>query len=214
VSRRLEPEASLPRELSTLLLDSLPANAVLFVAGDNDTYPLWYTQQVERRRRDITVVTMPLLGAPWYQAELERRSGLIAGSRSRDMAALSHSVANSAREHHRPVAASLMVPEADRDQLSRSWRLAGVMLLDESLTLGAGATPMDTIPVVAIDSQSTRATAATVERWLQGRAAHPAVDPVNEYFLKMLACPRLVLDRQPTREQSAPLDTLCNLRLP
>ncbi|MGE5733374.1 MAG: protein O-mannosyl-transferase family, partial [Gemmatimonas sp.] len=58
VDRRPEPEASLPRELAAVLLDRLPARAVLFVAGDNDSYPLWYAQQVENRRRDVTVVTM------------------------------------------------------------------------------------------------------------------------------------------------------------
>ncbi len=63
MNRRSEPEASLPREVASALLDRLPSKAVLFVGGDNDTYPLWYAQEVEHRRTDVTVVTMPLLGA-------------------------------------------------------------------------------------------------------------------------------------------------------
>src|SRR5207302_797190 len=66
VSRRQELEAQLPSEVARALLDPLPPRAVLFVAGDNDTYPLWYAQVVQGRRIDVTVVTMPLLEAPWY----------------------------------------------------------------------------------------------------------------------------------------------------
>jgi hypothetical protein len=45
--------------------------------GDNDTYPLWYLQQVERGRVDVTVVTIPLLAAIWYREELARRHRLL-----------------------------------------------------------------------------------------------------------------------------------------
>ena len=50
---------------------------MLFVAGDNDTYPLWYLQQVEGTRKDVTIVTLPLLGAEWYRSELSRRYKLL-----------------------------------------------------------------------------------------------------------------------------------------
>ena len=59
------------------LLDSLPAHAIFLAVGDNDTYPLWYLQQVLSMRRDVTVVTVPLLTPSWYRAELLRRYGLL-----------------------------------------------------------------------------------------------------------------------------------------
>jgi len=72
VTRRPVLEARMPEVLAKTLLDPLPPRTVLFVGGDNDTYPLWYAQQVEGRRKDVTIVTMPLLGAQWYVAEVER----------------------------------------------------------------------------------------------------------------------------------------------
>ena len=58
-------------------LASLPANAVFLAIGDNDTYPLWYLQEVLRMRRDVTVVTVPLLTPAWNRAELRRRHDLL-----------------------------------------------------------------------------------------------------------------------------------------
>jgi hypothetical protein len=49
----------------------------VFAYGDNDTYPVWYAQQVEGDRLDVTTVTVPLFGAEWYRAELARRHKLL-----------------------------------------------------------------------------------------------------------------------------------------
>lgn len=62
---------------SVAMLSDLPPRAVLLAHGDNDTYPLWYLQEVRRMRRDVVVVTVPLLTPPWYRAELRRRHGLL-----------------------------------------------------------------------------------------------------------------------------------------
>jgi hypothetical protein len=59
------------------ILSKAPRRAVVFAYGDNDTYPVWYMQQVERYRTDVTTVTIPLLGASWYRAELARRDSLL-----------------------------------------------------------------------------------------------------------------------------------------
>jgi hypothetical protein len=71
-----------PRSLEPIynarkILDSAPPRAVVFAHGDNDTYPVWYAQQVESHRRDVVNVTIPLLGARWYREELARRYSLI-----------------------------------------------------------------------------------------------------------------------------------------
>jgi hypothetical protein len=77
VSRRIEPAASEARRDGMRILTSAPAHAVIFSHGDNETYPVWYLQEVEQRRRDITIVVVPLLPAAWYRAELARRERLL-----------------------------------------------------------------------------------------------------------------------------------------
>ena len=209
VSRHGEPEASLPRELAAILLDQLPRRAVLFVAGDNDTYPLWFAQQVEGRRRDVTVVTMPLLAAPWYVEELGRRHRLTAMS-SGDVDAIAGAVANAARASGRPVAAALTVPATDRGYLSQTWRVAGLVAIDEtSIPNGAGATGTSTS--VAVDTAATRTTAAAIDAWRRGRLARPSVDPTNEYFMNVLSCPGLILTSSPSKVQLTSRDSICNL---
>jgi hypothetical protein len=59
------------------ILNGAPERAVVFAHGDNDTYPVWYAQQVEHLRTDIVNVTIPLLGAEWYRQELSRRYSLL-----------------------------------------------------------------------------------------------------------------------------------------
>jgi hypothetical protein len=59
------------------MLSALPQRAVFFANGDNDTYPLWYLQEVIGMRRDVVVVTVPLLTPRWDRAELSRRYRLL-----------------------------------------------------------------------------------------------------------------------------------------
>ncbi|MEX2111302.1 MAG: DUF2723 domain-containing protein [Gemmatimonadaceae bacterium] len=71
--RRTDVAAARARIESVEMLEGVPPNGVMIALGDNDTYPLWYLQLVEKRRGDVTVVTRPLLAAEWYRAELARR---------------------------------------------------------------------------------------------------------------------------------------------
>ena len=77
VSRRIEPASSEARRDGMRILTSAPARAVVFSHADNETYPVWYLQEVEQRRRDVAIVVVPLLPAAWYRAELARRERLL-----------------------------------------------------------------------------------------------------------------------------------------
>jgi hypothetical protein len=60
----------LARDLGKDYLESCAPNAILLSFGDNDTYPLWYTQEVEGVRKDLRVINYSLLGTDWYINQL------------------------------------------------------------------------------------------------------------------------------------------------
>ncbi|MEO8562143.1 MAG: DUF2723 domain-containing protein [bacterium] len=202
------PEGSAAREVAQALLESAPPRAVIFLDGDNDTYPVWYLQAVEGVRRDVQPVTIPLLPAAWYPAEIARRTGLQwdpkrpvqgATTRTEQVAAL---IAAAARTAGRPVVASPAIPARERAMLGADWVMRGPVYVARSV--GTGEASTTTIDTAAAMRWLERAPAARHE-------STPPGDDVAWAMLSLLQCPRLATPGVAGARRDS-LEVRCNLR--
>jgi Protein of unknown function (DUF2723) len=60
--------------LAKSYLDSCDKNAILYTIGDNDTFPLWYVQEIENYRTDVKIVNTSLFMTDWYIDQMKRKS--------------------------------------------------------------------------------------------------------------------------------------------
>jgi hypothetical protein len=206
VTRRGEPEQSLPRHVATALLESTPANGVLFVMGDNDSYPLWFAQRVSGTRRDVAVITVPLLPTRWYRAEIARRHGLLAENeveRYEGRLPAAAAVGEGARRANRPLVAAVTMTPGERERLAKTWTAHGLVFV-------ANDSPAASAPV-RIDTVAVRTWTEWVDRRIPSRETRPAIDPVNSYFRRVLDCPSALLSLAQTGDTTR-LDSVCNYR--
>ena len=203
VDRSAEPDATLPRTFAIGVLESAPPNAVLFTWGDNDTYPLWYVREVERIRRDVTLITVPLLPADWYRSEVARRTRLLDMSRGwlgEDVTL--RRIANAARGAGRPVAVAITMPADERSAIGDAWTMHGLVFV-----LGE-----DGAPRLAIDSTAARAAAERVSAIVSGPAPRAATDPTGRYVRSLMECAGAARASAGIEEAATSLAPVCNLR--
>ncbi|MDB4885338.1 MAG: hypothetical protein JWN79_776 [Gemmatimonadetes bacterium] len=208
VDRAGGSQAHAARSFADALLSAVPQGGVLFTSGDNDSYPLWYLQQVEGARPDVQVVTLPLLPAEWYGREIARRTGWrwdaaqpVAGAEWRHEQTAA-AIARAAAGAHRPVVASPALTLRERALLGGGWVLRGPVYV---ATAGA--------PLAGSASIDTAAARRWTARW---PAAEPPAerlpDDVTPMMLRFLGCPRLSLPWPGSAAGRDSLEVRCNFR--
>lgn len=210
VDRRREPGASLPSAFARATLESAPERAVLFVAGDNDTYPLWYAQVAGHVRPDVTIVTVPLLGAGWYRSELARRQGLYDPalvSAWRGVRAELSSIRAHVERAGRPVVAGVGLEPENREALGAGWTFRGLSYVRHP--------PDQEQRPLLIDVPAVDSTTARIVQLFQGPVDPDRVDdPAGRYLTSLLACPTLASKaaRGTAADSARLLASRCNFR--
>jgi len=186
MDRTREPIATLPRTVARLMLEAVPQDGVLYTAGDNDSFPLWYLQQVEAMRPDVLVITVPLLGAQWYRDELARRHDMLptlAVERWPGLGTLLRSTYLRAGLARRAVRVSTLLDARDRRLIepAAGWVLEG-LVYSPSFDLAGGTVGLAPATLTRAEAQIPIAAF---------RALPPDADPAAIQMQGLLHCTRV-----------------------
>jgi hypothetical protein len=96
------------RDYASNFLNSCAPNAIIFTYGDNDTYPLWYCQEVEKIRTDVRVVNLSLIAVDWYIEQLRRAVN--------DSPAIEMSIPNEQLRGFKRVQTPFFAPRGEQEQ--------------------------------------------------------------------------------------------------
>ncbi len=115
------------RDSAVNLLNSCGSGSILVTAGDNDTFPLWYVQQVEKLRTDVQVINISLLGSDSYatsvERELEKSENIdIRFSNKGPYGRLNEIIACSSR----PIYLSQYMRDANKNRFAGNLKLCGI----------------------------------------------------------------------------------------
>ena len=138
-------------DFSRNMLETVEPNAIIFTNGDNDTYPLWYMQEVENIRTDVRVINLSLIQTPWYIKQMKnlepeyhlRDGSVVKGPK----APISYSDEAIDNLQPRPWKTRRLTVPVPRDTYWREWLASGK-------TLPAGHDTMS-IPPVTFDVKPT-----------------------------------------------------------
>ena len=214
IARDALPERRLANGIAAEFLHDVPVGGMLFTAGDNDSYPLWYKQTVDSLRPDVHVVVTSLLPANWYFREsAERAGGFVADTTIAAMPmARAGVLAQQQLDRKGSVAVSILLSSGERTELGRvamitCWRRFG--LIDMG-TRTAVCPPR-------INAERATASASRLAPLLTP-AVRQSIDGMAAAFQKIAHCPRAAVATElrggapPDSASRALLDITCNLQ--
>jgi Protein of unknown function (DUF2723) len=214
ISRAALPDKRMATGIADALLTDVPPRSLLFTAGDNDSYPLWYRQAVDSVRPDVQVVVTSLLPANWYLREsVWRQSRNVADTTLQPSGMVrAAALARVTLEQRGIVAVSILVPSDDRAELGRlaeitCWRRVGLVDLGSRRA----------VCPPRIDAERVTE-AATRLRSLLSPPARESPDGMVRAFQSVARCPALAATAALTGVASLDsaarrlLDITCNLR--
>ncbi len=211
--RRRQPDAALPEALGLSVLSSSPERAVVLLAGDNDSYATWFEQQVHHLRQDVTPITLPLLGADWYRAELARRDSLLPARAVTEWYgtdATLRIIHEQADQLGRPLVAAVSIPRQTREAIAPEWVLRGMVFVMRGAEQAVAPALVSGTPV---EEGATRDAARLIAARVP-QMSRLARDPASAYVQHLLSCPSLAvrrIDRKGTGRDDL-LDSRCNLK--
>ena len=202
-NRRAVPQSRLSSVLGRALLLPVPSGGVLVLAGDNDSYAVWFAQHVGGLRPDVVPVTISLLPAKWYRRELSRRHNLLTRAQASVWTGTAATLRDMAQSG-RPIAVAAGLPVHDRAPLGDSWFFDGLTYLRRPSD-SAGVVPRDTL---------ARALSSFILSELGPHDAAASLLPTEQYLVRLLQCPAALVTPAATRSVAARalLETTCNYR--